>query len=73
MNTFGERFRLTDFGETHGCCIGGVVDGCPAGLPVEVDFVQKELDRRSLTLYDDGQDNTRREPDHVELVSGIFE
>lgn len=73
MNTFGERFRLTDFGETHGSCIGGVVDGCPAGLPIDVNFVQQELDRRSLTLYEDGQNNTRREPDHVELVSGIYE
>lgn len=73
MNTFGERFRLTDFGETHGSCIGGVVDGCPAGLPMDVDFVQKELDRRSLTVYDNGHDNTRREPDHVQFVSGLYE
>lgn len=73
MNTFGERFRLTDFGETHGSCIGGVVDGCPAGLPMDVDFVQKELDRRSLTVYDNGQDNTRREPDHVQFISGLYE
>ncbi len=73
MNTFGERFRLTDFGETHGSCIGGVVDGCPAGLPMDVDFVQKELDRRSLTVYDNGHDNTRREPDHVQFISGLYE
>ena len=73
MNTFGERFRLTDFGETHGSCIGGVVDGCPAGLPMDVDFVQKELDRRSLTVYNDGHGNTRREPDHVQFISGLYE
>lgn len=76
MNTFGERFRLTDFGETHGTGIGGVVDGCPAGLPLDVAFVQRELDRRSLTQYDTestGQDNTRREPDTVRLVSGLYE
>ena len=76
MNTFGERFRLTDFGETHGACIGGVVDGCPAGLPMDVAFVQRELDRRSLTQYgtgSTGQDNTRREPDTVRFVSGLYE
>ena len=70
---FGERFRLTDFGETHGSCIGGVLDGCPAGLPMDVDFVQKELDRRSLTVYNDGHGNTRREPDHVQFISGLYE
>ena len=76
MNTFGERFRLTDFGETHGSCIGGVVDGCPAGLALDVDFVQEELDRRSLAVYDtanDGQNNTRREPDHIQFISGLYE
>lgn len=76
MNTFGERFRLTDFGETHGSCIGGVVDGCPAGLHIDENFVQKELDRRSLAVYDtvnNGQDNTRREPDRVQFISGLYE
>ena len=76
MNTFGERFRLTDFGETHGACIGGVVDGCPAGLPLDVTFVQQELNRRSLTQYgagSAGQNNTRREPDTVRFVSGLYE
>ena len=76
MNTFGERFRLTDYGETHGSCIGGVLDGCPAGLVLDLDFVQKELDRRSLEVYDTtagSYDNTRREPDNVKFVSGIYE
>jgi len=45
MNTFGRLFRLTSFGESHGGAIGGVIDGCPAGLTIDPDFVQQELDR----------------------------
>lgn len=73
MNTFGTNFRLTDFGETHGECIGGVIDGCPAGLFLDVDFVQKELDRRSLQVYQHTEmgGNARREPDKVRFVSGL--
>lgn len=74
MNTFGSRFRLTDFGETHGKCIGGVIDGCPAGLEIDEAFVQQELDRRSLRIYkDDEGNNTRRESDRVRFVSGLFD
>ena len=46
MNIFGRIFRLTSFGESHGGAIGGIIDGCPAGLKVDLDFVQNELDRR---------------------------
>ena len=71
MNTFGKIFRLTCFGESHGRALGGVIDGCPAGVVVDEDFVQSELDRRrpgqsSLTT-------SRNETDKVEFLSGIFE
>ena len=71
MNTIGTLFRLTSFGESHGAAIGGVVDGMPAGIVVDVDFIQRELARRKP-----GQSaltTARREPDEVELLSGIFE
>ena len=67
MNTFGRLFRLTDFGETHGPCMGGVIDGCPSGLRIDTDFVQQELDRRAL------KGDGRRESDKVSFVSGIYE
>ena len=71
MNTFGNIFRLTCFGESHGIALGGVIDGCPAGVVVDEAFVQSELDRRrpgqsSLTT-------SRNEADKVEFLSGIFE
>ena len=46
MNTFGNIFRLTSFGESHGEAVGGVIDGCPAGIEIDFDFIQSELDRR---------------------------
>jgi chorismate synthase len=70
-NTFGKLFTLTTFGESHGAAIGGVVDGMPAGIDVDLDFIQKELARRRP-----GQSRIttdRKEPDQVELLSGIFE
>ena len=71
MNTFGTLFRLTTFGESHGAAIGGVIDGCPAGLDIDLNFIQAELDRRKP-----GQSRlttARKEGDQVELLSGIFE
>ena len=71
MNTFGQIFRLTSFGESHGKAIGGIIDGCPAGLEIDVDYVQSELDRRRP-----GQSKIttqRRESDQIEFLSGIFE
>lgn len=71
MNTFGHIFRLTTFGESHGPGIGGVLDGMPAGIEVDQDFIQSELDRRRP-----GQSlltTARKEPDRVELLSGVFE
>jgi chorismate synthase len=71
MNSLGNIFRLTSFGESHGKAIGGVIDGCPAGLAVDLDFIQKELDRRKPGQSD--ITTPRREDDRVELLSGIFE
>jgi chorismate synthase len=71
MNTFGNIFRLTSFGESHGEAIGGVIDGCPAGIIVDMDFIQNELNRRKP-----GQSKlttSRKEADEVEFLSGIYE
>ena len=71
MNIFGNIFRLTSFGESHGEAIGGVIDGCPAGVTIDIEMIQKELDRRKP-----GQSaitTSRNEADTVELLSGIYE
>ncbi len=71
MNTIGHLFTLTTFGESHGAAIGGVIDGMPAGIEVDMDFIQSELNRRRP-----GQSQittSRQEPDQVELLSGVFE
>lgn len=70
-NSFGEIFRITTFGESHGIALGVVIDGCPAGIEVDVQFLQQELDRRRP-----GQSNIvtqRKEADEYEILSGIFE
>jgi chorismate synthase len=70
-NTFGTIFRITTWGESHGRAVGVVVDGCPAGLALVAEDVQKELDRRRP-----GQSiasTQRKEKDKVEILSGIFE
>lgn len=70
-NTFGQLFTLTTFGESHGAAIGGVVDGMPAGIEIDMDFIQSELNRRRP-----GQSRVttaRQEADQVELLSGVFE
>lgn len=71
MNTFGKLFRLTSFGESHGRGIGGIIDGCPAGLELDIELIQQDLARRKP-----GQSKIttqRKEPDQVEFLSGIFE
>ena len=70
-NTFGNIFTLTTFGESHGEAVGGVVDGMPAGIDIDMEFVQKELDRRRPGQSD--ITTSRREADRVELLSGVFE
>lgn len=70
-NAIGKLFKLTTFGESHGLAIGGIIDGCPAGVELDFDAIQNELDRRKP-----GQSaivTQRKEPDHVEFLSGIFE
>jgi len=70
-NSYGRLFRLTSFGESHGRALGGVIDGCPAGIELDVEQVQQELNRRRP-----GQSaivTQRKEPDTVEFYSGIFE
>lgn len=69
-NTFGNIFTLTTFGESHGEAVGGIVDGMPAGIEVDMEFIQHQLDRRRP-----GQSQIttqRKEPDHVELLSGVY-
>lgn len=70
-NSFGNIFRLTSFGESHGAAIGGIIDGMPAGIAIDLDAVQRELDRRRP-----GQSaivTARNEKDRVRILSGIFE
>ena len=71
MNTFGNRFRLTSFGESHGEAIGGVIDGCPAGILLDFNAIQYELDRRKPGQSD--LTTSRQESDRAEFLSGIFE
>jgi chorismate synthase len=69
-NTIGHLFRLTTFGESHGHALGGVIDGCPPGLTVDMDFIREELHRRNI----DYQGSTaRKEEDKVEFLSGILD
>jgi chorismate synthase len=71
-NTFGTVFRLTTYGESHGPALGGVIDGCPPGLPLDAAIIQHDLDRRRPGAG--GLTGTaRKEPDAVRLLSGIFE
>ncbi|MFQ5543541.1 MAG: chorismate synthase [Nitrospiria bacterium] len=70
-NTFGQVFRLTTFGESHGIALGAIVDGCPAGLPLNASDLQGDLDRRRP-----GQNSLqtqRKEPDIIQILSGTFE
>jgi len=70
-NTFGKLFTLTTFGESHGPAIGGIIDGCPSGVELDVQAIQNELNRRKP-----GQSKIvtqRKEPDEVKFLSGIFE
>ena len=71
MNTFGNIFKITTFGESHGTAIGGIIDGCPAGIEIDINKIQVELDRRKP-----GQSaivSQRKESDEVQILSGYFE
>ena len=69
MDTFGNIYRLTDWGDTHGDALEGLIEGCPAGLRVDMDFVNAELNRRSPS--GDMLSTKRRETDRVEFLAGI--
>ncbi len=69
-NTLGNKFKITSFGESHGEVVGIVIDGIPAGLEINMEFIQSELEKRRP-----GQSNattSRREPDHAKILSGLF-
>ena len=71
MNTFGQKFKFTTFGESHGKALGCIVDGVPAGIKIDEEFIQSEMDRRKP-----GQNKyatARKEGDKVEILSGVFE
>jgi len=70
-NSYGELFRITTFGESHGPAIGVILDGCPAGVDIDEQFIQSELDRRKP-----GQSKIttqRKEDDAAKILSGVFE
>ena len=70
-NSFGTLFRITTFGESHGKAIGVIIDGCPAGLPIDESYIQDELARRRP-----GQSKIvtqRKEADEAQILSGTFE
>ncbi len=71
MNSYGTLFRISTFGESHGPAIGVIIDGCPAGLTIDLNFIQSELDRRKP-----GQSKIttqRKEDDSFKILSGVFE
>ena len=70
FNSFGNIFRLTSFGESHGKGIGGVIDGFPSGIKIDMDFIQSELRRRRPGQSKITTD--RAEEDEVEFLSGVF-
>ena len=70
-NTFGKLFKLTTFGESHGEALGGIIDGCPAGIELDFEAIRKDMQRRKP-----GQSaivTQRKEEDEVQFLSGIFE
>lgn len=75
-NTFGQVFRLTTFGESHGVGLGAVIEGCPSGIPFDLDLIEKELMRRrpgQHGLSSQRPQSDRNEEDQVELISGVYE
>mgnify|MGYP000514675429 CR=1 FL=1 len=70
-NSYGQLFKITTFGESHGLALGVVIDGCPAGLAINIEFIQGELNRRKP-----GQSKIttqRIEDESFEILSGVFE
>jgi chorismate synthase len=70
MNSLGEIFKVTSFGESHGPAVGCVIEGCPAGLKIDLNAIQQQLQRRSTSQ--NNFSSARKEPDELEILSGIF-
>ncbi len=70
-NTFGEIFKITTFGESHGTALGCIIDGCPAGIDFDADFLQHEMDRRKPGAKG-ASSTSRKESDSAEVLSGVF-
>lgn len=70
-NSFGDIFKITSFGESHGKAIGVVIDGCPAGLAIDLNHIQFELDQRKPATYTGA--SSRKEDQNFEILSGVFE
>lgn len=72
-NTFGEAFKVTTFGESHGEGLGCIIDGCPSGIPVDLQYLQEQMDRRKPGAKNNASVTARQEGDKAEVLSGIFE
>ena len=76
-NSYGTIFKITTFGESHGEALGVIIDGCPAGISIDVNEIQKALDRRRPGAAVNGIKTaavtSRNEPDKAEILSGVFE
>ena len=73
MNTFGDKWSFTSFGESHGVAIGGVLDGVPAGITIDLDLIRQELDRRAGKGQVGASPRSKNEPDEVEWLSGVID
>ena len=73
MNVFGEKWTFTSFGESHGAAIGGVLDGVPAGLKIDLAMIRAELDRRAGKGLIGASSRATHEPDEVEWLSGVLD
>lgn len=72
-NTFGQAFRVTTFGESHGAALGCIIDGVPAGIEIDEAFLQSEMDRRKPGAKNNAAVTARKEEDKAEILSGVFE
>lgn len=75
-NTFGSLFKITTFGESHGKALGVIIDGCPAGIPIDINKIQEALDKRrpgaAINGIKSASVTSRNEPDKAEILSGVF-
>ena len=72
MNIFGDKWTFTSFGESHGAAIGGVLDGVPAGLHIDLQMIREQLDRRAGKGQPGTSPRSKNEPDEVEWLSGVI-